>query len=422
MSLRTAFVWYVLVAAVIATIVCAFFINALDEYRISLFLKYQSRSQELEVPEGGSHIAYVTTDGAEAYVIYDADGNIVARGKVPYGEGHIEVGIGEESAYYSLFIVPEYDRLDTVMNRVCAVLQAASLPVCYLAALILCAVTFWRRRLRGPIVALDRASARIASNDLDFTLTAERDDELGRLTESFETMRASLEDSNRELWALMEERRRLNAAFAHDLRTPLTVLKGHADMLSDSLPRGTVTREEAADEIRVMRSHIARLEGYVDAMARLQRLEDVEIHRERVDAKRFAASLGDSAAIICSGLDVVLDSDTLPETVNIDTEVVMQVLENILSNAARYAKSRVTITLEANATNFTAKVADDGPGFSAEALAKASNPFYKGRESGGEHLGLGLNICDILCRRHGGNLAVSNVPAGGGMVTARFGM
>ena len=98
MSLRTAFVWYVLVAAVIATIVCAFFINALDEYRISLFLKYQSRSQELEVPEGGSHIAYVTTDGAEAYVIYDADGNIVARGKVPYGEGHIEVGIGEESA------------------------------------------------------------------------------------------------------------------------------------------------------------------------------------------------------------------------------------------------------------------------------------------------------------------------------------
>lgn len=422
MSLRTAFVWYVLVAAVIATAVCAIFINALDEYRMGIYYKYQNLSQELSVPEGGSHSTYVNTDGAEVYIIYDADGNEVQHGEVPYGEGHIEIGIGEEPTNYSLFIVPEYSRSDDVLNRALAILQAASLPVCYLGALILCAVVFWRRRLRGPIVALDRASARIASSDLDFTLKAERDDELGRLTESFETMRASLESSNRELWAQMEERRRLNAAFAHDLRTPLTVLKGHADMLSDSLPRGTVTREEAADEIRVMRSHIARLESYVDAMARLQRLEDVEIHRERVDAKRFAASLADSAAIICSGFDVVLDADELPETIYIDTEVVMQVLENILSNAARYANSRVSITLEANTTSFTAKVADDGPGFSAEALAKAANPFYKGRESGGEHLGLGLNICDILCRRHGGNLAVSNVPTGGGMVTARFGM
>ena len=55
----------------------------------------------------------------------------------------------------------------------------------------------------------------------------------------------------------------------------------------------------------------------------------------------------------------------------------------------------------------------------AEALARASAPFYKGRESGPEHLGLGLNICDILCRRHGGALTVSNA-AGGAQITARF--
>lgn len=421
MSLRTAFVWYVLVAAVIATAVCAIFINALDEFRIDMYFKYQQLSQELEVPEGGSHSTYVNTDGAEVYVIYDENGDTVQQGEVPYGEGHIEIGVGDAPTNYSLFIVPEYSRSDTMLNRALAILQAASLPVCYLGALILCAVTFWRRRLRGPIVALDRASARIASSDLDFTLKAERSDELGRLTESFETMRASLEQSNRELWAQMEERRRLNAAFAHDLRTPLTVLKGHADMLAESLPRGGVSPEEAAHEIGVMRSHISRLENYVDAMARLQRLEDTEIHREWIDAENFAHSLCDTAGIICAGKAVNLVTDHLSPQLHIDAEAALQVCDNILSNTSRYARERVTLSLWCEENVFVVCVADDGPGFAPEDLAKAANPFYKGRESGANHLGLGLNICDILCRRHDGSLTLENSGMGA-RVTARFGM
>ena len=419
MGLRTAFVWYVLIAAVLATTACMVIIKLLDEPRIALHRKYEDMSVAVDIPDGGSYRTYVTTDGSEAYFIYDAEGEIVSHGEVPYGEGHIAVGFSDGSLL--LLIQPEYSNSDLWLSRALAILQVASLPVCYLGGLIICAVVFWRRRLRGPIVELERASARITASDLDFTLVPERGDELGRLTESFETMRASLESSWRELWAQMEERRRLNAAFAHDLRTPLTVLKGHADMLAESLPSGGVSRGEAADEVRVMRSHITRLENYVDAMARLQRLEDTEIHRESVDARRFAGSVADSAGIICGRLAVELESGGLPEALNVDSEVVMQVLENILANAARYAAGRVEITLAADSSSLTAVVTDDGPGFSAEALAKAANPFYKGRESGAGHLGLGLNICDILCRRHGGSLALSNAPQGA-RVTARFGM
>ena len=420
MSLRTAFIWYVLIAAVLSTAACMTAIKLLDEPRIALYRKYHDMAVEVEIPEGGSYRTYVTTDGAEAYVVFDGEGEIVERGEVPYGEGRVEVGF--ETGRFSLFIQPEYSQSDRFWSRFIAIVQVASLPVCYLGGLLLCAVAFWRRRLRGPIVGLERASERIARSDLAFGLEPQRADELGRLTESFETMRSSLESSLRELWEQMEERRRLNAAFAHDLRTPLTVLKGHADMLCETLPAGKVSPAEAAEELRVMRSHIARLEGYVEAMGRLQRLEDAEIHRESVDAPAFAEGLADSARIICAHLDVKLDAEGLPESLHIDAEAVMQVLENILANAARYAASRVEISLRVQGGSFSAAVRDDGPGFSAEALAKASSPFYKGRESTGEHLGLGLNICDILCRRHGGSLTLSNHPKGGAVVTVRFGM
>ena len=418
MSLRTAFIWYVLIAAVLSTAACMTAIKLLDEPRIALYRKYHDMAVEVEIPEGGSYRTYVTTDGAEAYVVFDGEGEIVERGEVPYGEGRVEVGF--ETGRFSLFIQPEYSQSDRFWSRFIAIVQVASIPVCYLGGLLLCAVAFWRRRLRGPIVELERASERIARSDLAFGLEPQRADELGRLTESFETMRSSLESSLRELWEQMEERRRLNAAFAHDLRTPLTVLKGHADMLCETLPAGKVSPAEAAEELRVMRSHIARLEGYVEAMGRLQRLEDAEIHRESVDAPAFAEGLADSARIICAHLDVKLDAEGLPESLHIDAEAVMQVLENILANAARYAASRVEISLRVQGGSFSAAVRDDGPGFSAEALAKASSPFYKGRESTGEHLGLGLNICDILCRRHGGSLALSNHPKGGAVVTVRF--
>ncbi len=420
MSLRTAFVWYVLIAAVLATVVCAVCINLLDEYRIGLYFKYRDQAEQVAIPEGGSYDIYVNTNAERVFVIYDSDHQIVERGAVRYGEGSIEVGLGDDGQY-SLFITPDYSSTDRFWDRAVSVLQVAAIPVCYLGALIICAVLFWRWRLRGPIVALDRASSRIASNDLDFKLEAERRDELGRLTESFETMRASLDANSREMWAQMEERRRLNAAFAHDLRTPLTVLKGHADILAESIPKGGVTPEEASREIDVMRSHIARLENYVDAMARLQRLEDTEIHRETVAAAEFARSLEDSARIICAGKKVSVVTNDLAPELNIDVEAAMQVCDNILANASRYAKMRVTVSLWTEGSVLAVSVADDGPGFAAEALAKAANPFYKGRDSDGTHLGLGLNICDILCRRHDGSLAFANSGTGA-RVTARFGM
>ena len=105
---------------------------------------------------------------------------------------------------------------------------------------------------------------------------------------------------------------------------------------------------------------------------------------------------------------------------HVDVEAVVQVGENLLSNAARYARTRVTMCVEARGGALEVCVADDGCGFTPDGLEKATEPFYRAEGSGEGHLGLGLNICRILCERHGGGVSVENGEDGGAVVRARF--
>ena len=79
------------------------------------------------------------------------------------------------------------------------------------------------------------------------------------------------------------EQRRLNAAFSHDLRTPLTILKGHTTMLLSFIPKGLVSQQEVLDELSTVRNNVERLEKYVSAMTNLYRLEDIEIEKENIN-------------------------------------------------------------------------------------------------------------------------------------------
>ena len=80
---------------------------------------------------------------------------------------------------------------------------------------------FYRKRLKKPFAILEGAVDRIGRKDLDFTVSYASEDEIGRLCASFEEMRKSLEENQKEMWKLVEDQKQLNAAFAHDLRTPL---------------------------------------------------------------------------------------------------------------------------------------------------------------------------------------------------------
>lgn len=286
---------------------------------------------------------------------------------------------------------------------------------------------FYRVHIAAPLAELAGAADRIAEQDLDFAIGTVRGRELGRLSETLEHMRASLLEAQRELWRTAESRRRLNAAFAHDLRTPITVLKGTVEMAQMRLRRGDTLDVDALDALS---SQAARLERYATSMGGLTKLEDRPVERERLSADVLRGELEHHVAGVVSARGSELDLELASRsesaesirhdmTVLLDLSLVEEVLDNLLSNACAHAVSSVTFDMMVDAGTLTLVVTDDGPGFTPEALHRGCDPFFSENKSA-EHFGLGLNVSSVLCGLHGGEIALTNAETGGAHVIATF--
>lgn len=383
MPLRHSFVCYVLLFAGLALLLCLVTHNICDWGQKQILAKYSS---------GPAVRYYLTNEQGERL-----------------GDGAI--------------IYTDPAQLTAADERLMSWLRLApSLAVPIYAALSIFAAAwlFWVQKLRAPLAELQLAAEKIAENDLDFALDCGRQDELGQLCASFELMRFKLADNLAEMWRQLESRRRLNRAFAHDLRTPLTVLQGYTELLQQS--DEPAARQTAA----VMHRQLNRLTHYVESMSNLQRLEDILPEMAAVDRTQLIESLRGLAALLCqsSGRQLEFQAE-LPEMEQLflDKELVANVAENLLNNAVRYAAQTVRFELSlkqlADQPCFCMTVLDDGPGFSAEELRLAAEPYYSGADRA-EHFGLGLYICTVLCRQHGGVLQLANAEAGGGQVRVTF--
>ena len=138
------------------------------------------------------------------------------------------------------------------------IIQIVSCIVLPMGGLALSGILYYHIKLKQPISTLRNGISRIRNHDLDFSMPVHSDDELGQLCTAFDTMREELLKSNQELWRQAEERKRLNAAFSHDLRNPITVLKGTIKLLR----QGTAD-EQAIDRLE---SYTLRIEQYAEAM------------------------------------------------------------------------------------------------------------------------------------------------------------
>ena len=285
-------------------------------------------------------------------------------------------------------------------------LPRVTTPVWSALCILWAALLFYRNKLKRPLAELRLASEKISQNDLDFTVIVHSRDELGQLCVSFETMRAALAQNFSEMWRQMEERKRLNAAFAHDLRTPLTVLKGYNEMLQAS--GDEQTRATAA----TMQRHISRLENYVDTMSQLRRLEDTQPTYRQTPLKALAASLYESGTIICerAGKRFLMQNRTNSLALPLDGDLISQVYGNLIANATRYAVSQVILCLEETQEGLLLSVSDDGPGFDKISLEKAVDPYFTREKA--DHFGLGLYTSKMLCEHHGGWLRIENPPSG----------
>lgn len=426
-SLRPAFWAYTLVAFGLATLVCALCITGLENLRMHSYAgEYWEGYQEYEIPAGGSYEMWADEDGMH-YRIFNAEGAEVALAEGDGVTARVTLGYmgevdGDEDGTEPnlIAVVPLMDERQRTMSVLLTVASILCFPICYGGGAALCAALFYRRKLKGPIALLDMASRKIAEKDLDFAIHWDRRDEMGALCASFEEMRRALWENNRVMWRQMEERKRLNAAFAHDLRTPLTVLRGYAGMLGRDLAEGA-DPADMVQEVRVMEAQVRRLEDYVQAMSSLQRLEDQPVRRAWVRFSDLRAQMESEMDILLAGRQTVLDAPGEGGAA-LDAERVMQVFENLVSNAARFAAARVEATVEWDGNRLVLTVRDDGPGFTPEGLRRAAEPFYRGDGPDAQgHLGLGLNICRVLCEACGGGLEIANGRESGARVRAWFG-
>ena len=302
--------------------------------------------------------------------------------------------------------------------------EAKLVPVLiYVTGLLLASMLFWFTKLRKPLRMLETASERIAANELDFSLDYPGHDEMARLCAAFERMRSALDENNRHMLRMIDEQHQLNDAYTHDLRTPIAVLKGYTDTLTEYLPTDRLPKERVLETVHTMSAHVERLEQFVNSMNTAQKLADLTIRRESVPTGDFVRGLRETTALLCEKQDIACDmtDDIEAEALNIDPAAVTQVYENLLGNALRFAKTRIAAQLESDVETLTLRVADDGRGFQEKELVSAAKPYFSGEQTEKTyHFGLGLYICQAICEKHGGGLELKNAEDGGAVVTARF--
>jgi signal transduction histidine kinase len=275
-----------------------------------------------------------------------------------------------------------------------------------LLALLLGAVL--ARTISRPIRELTGATQRMAGGELGIQVPIRGNDEVGELALSFNQMSSDLAQAT-------QARRQMTADIAHDLRTPLSVILGYTEALSDDKLTGT------RETYEVMHNEAQHLSHLIDDL-RLLSLADtgeLPLTLRRVTPaellERTAAAHQPQAAT--KNLELIVDAaPTLPE-IDVDPERMAQVLNNLVGNALRHTPEGGLVRLSAARQKgaLTLAVADTGEGIPADELPYIFNRFYRGdqaRLQNGES-GLGLAIARSIVRAHGGKISVDSTVGAG---------
>lgn len=283
------------------------------------------------------------------------------------------------------------------------------LPVLFITIGIGVAATiYYQKKLKIPIAQLQNGVEKIQEDNLDFHVEYNEDDELGELCCSMEKMRSELWQKQKALWESLEQRKLLNASVAHDIRTPITVLKGYLDYLEKMIPQDKLTEDMLLDTVSSMQGAVNRLEQYVDCVRDVEKIENIEIEKRPENVKRLVDEMRSNVQQLETNKEILISSNIMTmDEVRLDKSVLFRIFENLLQNALRYAKKQVRINISQKKDFLILTVEDDGNGFAGKDLEKAATVFYSSDKEG-QHFGIGLSICRILCEKHGGLLSISN--------------
>lgn len=329
------------------------------------------------------HKAVCLPDGTTCVVQYDYS--------MPYGTANLQQRMPEFQTFAFLILLACWFIAGTVSTR-------------HFAGL-----------LRRDAALLTGAARNITDRRLDLPFAAHaRVREFDETLRAMETLRVSLAASLKEQWAMEQQRSLELAALTHDLKTPLSVISGNAELLAED----TLTDAQRQNAQAILRGAL-RLENYVVQLRTMTASgPENEGPNETVEIRQLAEAWQSAGRDLCASKRIAFHCGSVPAgRVTVHRVSIDRAVGNLLDNAVRYTpcEGEISLALRAADGHLSIAVEDSGSGFSAEALSKGEQPFFTSEASRPQngHLGLGLYFVARVVRSHGGELRLSNTGHGG---------
>ncbi len=289
--------------------------------------------------------------------------------------------------------------------QTCYILLLAVLILAWLGWQTHCTV----RTFAAETARLNAAVDAIAARQLEQIDTdGMRIREFSATLQALQTMGRELTDSLQSQWRMEQQRTEQIAALAHDLKTPLTVIQGNAELLEED----TLSDTQHAQLQAILRG-TERARHYLAALRTAGAAPAVQTP---LASHALTERLAQTARALCApaGIQFILQEEW-QGTIRAAENDLLRAAENLLDNAAAHTPrgGTVTLTVARENNSFILRVTDTGPGFTAAALARAGEMFYTdAARSDSAHQGLGLYSARRTAAAHGGTLRVYNTPGG----------
>lgn len=281
----------------------------------------------------------------------------------------------------------------------------------------ICAAVLTRlisRSFLVPLKELDAATKNIMQGNLDFKLSYKKKNEMGDFCAAFDLMREKLKDSLEKQAALEYSRKELIASISHDLRTPMSSIKGYVEGLQDGIIHDS---EKFNRYITVIKNKTESLDNLIESLFQYSQL-DINDQKEAFcvrDSKELIETVINPLEIEFADQSVQLEVIKPFPTVRLyaNENGIVQVFDNLISNAKRYVGENGTITIRASVDGDYLKISvkDNGTGISREDLPHVFDHFYRSEKSRSRNFGgagLGLAICKKIIENHGGRIWVES--------------
>ena len=459
---RLAFAWIVIasIAATAITYALAAFLYVKAQYKSI----YPANYYERQIPDIDAYIrdkntALLLQSGEEAlqrtingngiyYQVMDNECNLL------YGTSHEKIFNDKSELYsrlnttikkqnYYIHTVPIIDDNGKVLGAVALLYQlkisyvgvrgwwviavlivALISPFLYIIGFTMLFSRIFVNNINRPLQLLMDASRKIKEKDLDFEIDYHSDNELGKLCVAFSEMKDELKKSLSAQWKMEQERVEMVEALAHDLKAPLSIIRGYSEALIDT---NIDSGEKLSKYLKIIKGNAEKCSNLVQQMQYTMDLEraDVQLQLVPVKLSEFLEQKVHQYELQAKqkGISITLNVQGETKTsIFIDKDKLERILDNIVSNSIQYTPTggRIDIYVKAEKENIFYEICDSGSGFSKRDLEKAFDKFYRGdeaRRSKDGHSGLGLFIVKQLLEQLEGSIELSNTESGGACVT-----